>query len=305
MRKKYSAVGGQALIEGIMMKGKEKIAIAVRKQDGEIELKTEEIPKIEKSILVKIPILRGSVALISSMIVGIKALSYSAEFYAEVDEDYEVKGIEKWLNDKFGDKADTVMVVFSMIFALIMAFLLFGMLPSFIIGFLRSTSLNPVILSLFEGIVKISMFLGYVAIISRMKDVRRVFEYHGAEHKTIHCLESGEELTVENVKKFTTLHPRCGTSFLLIVFIVSIIIFTFISWNNILIRVLLKAVLLPLVAGISYEIIRWSGKNEGVLVNIISYPGLMVQKLTTKEPDEKQIEVALVALKEVLKYSEN
>lgn len=228
MGKKYSAVGGQALIEGIMMKGPESIAIAVRKQNGQIELKTEKPLKIEKTFLMKIPFVRGSIALISSMIVGIKALSYSAEFFAEAEEEYEAKGFEKWLYEKMGDKAETVLVVFSMVFALAMAFLLFGVIPSFLIGTLRNVVNSQVLLSAFEGIVKISMFLAYVIIISRMKDVKRVFEYHGAEHKTIHCLESGEELTVENARKFTTLHPRCGTSFLLIVFVISIIMFTFI-----------------------------------------------------------------------------
>jgi uncharacterized protein YqhQ len=304
MAKKYSAVGGQAIIEGVMMKGPNDVAIAVRKPDGEITIKMEKPSKIEKSFLLKIPVLRGSIALIASMIVGVKALSYSAEFYAEMEEGYEAKGFEKWIYDKLGDKAEDVMVAFSMVFALIMAFSLFGVLPTVIINMLKNFVENAKILSFFEGALKILMFITYILVISRMKDVRRVFEYHGAEHKVIHCLESGEELTVENARKFTTLHPRCGTSFLLIVFVISIIIFSFVSWSSLIVRIALKMILLPLVAGLSYEIIKWAGKSDSTLVKIISYPGLMMQKLTTKEPDDAQLEVALKAMMAVIEAKE-
>lgn len=300
MGKKYSAVGGQALIEGVMMKGKEDVAIAVRKPDGDITLKMEKPSKIEKSFILKIPILRGSIALIASMIVGIKSLSYSAQFYAEMEEDYEPKGFEKFLYDKLGDKAEDVMVAFSMVFALVMAFALFGALPTLLINTTKNFVSNQQLLSFFEGSLKILMFIAYVLVISRMKDIRRVFEYHGAEHKVIHCLESGEDLTVENARKFTTLHPRCGTSFLIIVFVISIIIFSFISWSNLLVRIALKLILLPVVAGISYEIIKIAGKSDSAIVKAISYPGLMMQKLTTREPDDKQLEVALAAMVAVL-----
>jgi uncharacterized protein YqhQ len=300
MSKKYSAVGGQAIIEGVMMKGKEDVAIAVRNPDGEITLKMEKPSKIEKSFLLKIPVLRGSVALIASMIVGVKALSYSAEFYAEMEEGYETKGFEKWIYDKLGDKAEDVMVAFSMVFALIMAFTLFGALPTVIINTLKNYVESQQVLSFLEGTLKILMFITYVLVISRMKDVSRVFEYHGAEHKVIHCLESGQDLTVENARKFTTLHPRCGTSFLIIVFVISIIIFSFISWSSILVRIALKIVLLPVVAGLSYEIIKIAGKSDSPIVKAISFPGLMMQKLTTKEPDDKQLEVALAAMIAVL-----
>lgn len=300
MGKKYSAVGGQALIEGVMMKGPDDIAIAVRKPDGEIIVKMEKPAKIEKSVLMKIPVLRGSVALVSSMIVGIKALSYSAEFFAEMEEGYEAKGFEKFIYDKLGDKAENVMVAFSMVFALIMAFTLFGALPTLLINTLKSVISNQQILSFLEGLVKILMFIGYVVIISQMRDVKRVFQYHGAEHKLIHCLESGKELTVENARSFTTLHPRCGTSFLLIVFVISIIIFSFISWSSIVMRIALKIILLPIVAGLSYEVIKIAGKSDSKIIKAISWPGLMMQKLTTKEPDDKQLEVALAAMKAVV-----
>lgn len=300
MGKQYSSIGGQALIEGVMMRGKRTIAIAVRKPDGSIDVKVEEVKGLGLSKLLKVPLLRGVLGMISSMVIGTKALAWSAEVYSELDPSYEVSGFEKWLYEKLGDKADSVIVGMSMIFALFLAFFLFGALPSLLINLLKSTTENRVILTSAEGILKIVVFITYIGAISFMKDIKRVFQYHGAEHKSIHCLENGMELTVENVKSFTTLHPRCGTSFLIIVLAVSIVVFSFISWSNIWMRIGLKLLLLPLIAGIAYEIIKWAGKNDNTFVNIVSYPGLMMQKLTTKEPDEAQIEVAIAALKKVL-----
>lgn len=300
MGKQYSSIGGQALIEGVMMRGKRTIAIAVRKPDGSIDVKVEEVKGLGLSKLLKIPLLRGVLGMISSMVIGTKALAWSAEVYSELDPSYEVSGFEKWLYEKLGDKADSVIVGMSMVFALFLAFFLFGALPSLLINLLKSTTENRVILTSAEGILKIVVFITYIGAISFMKDIKRVFQYHGAEHKSIHCLENGMELTVENVKSFTTLHPRCGTSFLIIVLAVSIVVFSFISWSNIWMRIGLKLLLLPLIAGIAYEIIKWAGKNDNTFVNIVSYPGLMMQKLTTKEPDEAQIEVAIAALKKVL-----
>lgn len=300
MGKQYSSVGGQALIEGVMMRGKNTIAIAIRRQDGSIDIKEENVTGLGKSPLLKLPLVRGVLGLISSMVVGTKALAWSAEAYSEVDESYEVGKFEKWLMEKMGDKADTVIVAISMVIALVMAFFLFGALPTLIINFLKSVTENRWILTTAEGILKIVVFVTYIGAISFMKDIRRVFQYHGAEHKAIHCLESGQELTVENVKRFTTLHPRCGTSFLMIVLAVSIVVFSFISWSNIWMRIALKIVFLPLIAGIAYEIIKWAGKNDNLAVKIVSYPGLMMQKLSTKEPDDRQIEVAIAALKRVL-----
>ena len=300
MSKQYSSVGGQALIEGVMMRGKNTIAIAIRRQDGSIDIKEETVKGLGKSPLLKVPLVRGVLGLISSMIVGTKALAWSAEAYSEVDDSYEVGKFEKWLMEKMGDKADTVIVAISMVIALVMAFFLFGALPTLIINFLKSVTENRWILTTAEGILKIVVFITYIGAISFMKDIRRVFQYHGAEHKAIHCLESGQELTVENVKRFTTLHPRCGTSFLMIVLAVSIVVFSFISWSNIWMRIALKIVFLPLIAGIAYEIIKWAGKNDNLAVKIVSYPGLMMQKLSTKEPDDRQIEVAIAALKRVL-----
>ena len=300
MSKKYCNIGGQALIEGVMMRGKKTIAIALRKADGSIEVKVEDVKSIHHSPFVKLPLVRGVVGLISSMVVGTKALAWSAEVYSEVDESYEVSKFEKWLMEKLGDKADTVLVAVSMVLALFMAFFLFGALPTLLINFLKSVTENRWVLTTAEGVLKIGVFIAYIGLISFMKDIRRVFQYHGAEHKAIHCIENGKELTVENVKSFTTLHPRCGTSFLIIVLAVSIVVFSFISWSNIWVRIGLKILFLPLIAGIAYEIIKWAGRKESLAVNIISYPGLMMQKLTTKEPDDRQIEVAIAALQKVI-----
>lgn len=294
MEKKIS-VGGQALIEGVMMRAKNKISIVVRKKDGDFVYKDQEING--DSFLMKIPILRGMIALISSMIIGIKALSFSAEFYAEEDDDYEMSKFDKWIYDKFGDNAENIIVAFSMVTAMILAFFMFGFAPTFLINFLKSNIENTVILSGLEGIVKIVIFISYLAVISNMKDIKRVFQYHGAEHKSIYTYEAGEKLTVKNAIKQKRLHPRCGTNFITIVLIVSIIIFSFISWESLITRVLLKVLLLPLVAGFSYEIIKLAGKSDNVFLKIISFPGMMMQKITTKEPDEKQLEVALEALK--------
>jgi uncharacterized protein YqhQ len=301
MKKNYTAIGGQALIEGVMMRGRKTIAIAVRKPNGEIEIKVEQVKAGGfLSKLGKIPVLRGVVGLISSMTVGIRALTYSAEVFSEADESIEPSKFDRWIMTRFGDKADSILVGISMVFALVMAFALFGAFPTLTTQFLRGVIKNQLVLTAIEGALKISMFIAYIAIISRMRDIRRVFQYHGAEHKSISCLESGQPLDLEHARHFTTLHPRCGTSFLLIVLVVSILVFSFISWTNILMRIALKVILLPLIAGMSYEIIKWAGKNDNILVKIVSYPGLMMQKLTTKEPDDQQLEVALAALHKVL-----
>ena len=297
MNEKIS-VGGQAIIEGIMMRAKNKISIVVRKSNGEFAYQ-DKIVKSNK-IISKIPILRGMFVLVASMVMGIKALSFSAEYFAEGDEDYEMDKFDKWIYDKFGDKAEDIIVVFSMVTALVLALVMFGIAPAFITSLFKVFTDNVVVLSALEGIMKITIFIGYLFAISRMKDIKRVFQYHGAEHKSIYTYESGEELTVENARKHIRLHPRCGTNFLTIVLIISILIFSFISWDSILLRVMYKILLLPLVAGVSYEIIKLAGKNDNIIFKIISYPGMMMQKITTSEPDDDQLEVALEALKRAL-----
>ncbi len=297
---KYTSIGGQALIEGIMMRGKDKIAIAIRKSDGEIITKVDPIKKGKFSFMSKIPLLRGVYAFFSSMIVGIKALNYSASFYDDGIE-YKKTKLEMWVENTFKDKADAIFVGFSMIFALIITALFFLVLPAYFSKFLTHRIESKLALSLLEGGFRFLLFLGYIVIISRMKDIQRVFEYHGAEHKTIRCFEARAELTPENAMKFTRLHPRCGTSFLLIVVMLSIVIFAFLGhFETPLYRVLLKFIFMPLVAGISYEIIKYAGSHDNFLVNIISWPGLMFQKLTTNEPDEGELECAIIALKAVL-----
>jgi uncharacterized protein YqhQ len=292
------SVGGQAIIEGVMMRAKNKISIVVRKNDGEFAYQD----KIVKSdtIISKIPILRGMAALISAMVIGIKALSFSAEYFAETDENYEMDKFDKWIYDKFGDKAEDIIVGVSMVIALVLALVMFGIAPTFLINLLKTFTNNTIILSALEGLMKITIFVGYLLAISKMKDIKRVFQYHGAEHKSIYTYESGEELIVENARKHIRLHPRCGTNFLTIVLIVSILTFSFISWESVLLRVLYKILLLPLVAGFSYEIIKLAGKSDNIIFKIISYPGMMMQKITTSEPDDEQLEVALEALKRAL-----
>lgn len=304
MSKKYTSIGGQALIEGIMMRGPEDIAIAVRKPDGEIVLKKDPIKALPNLAFLKWPIIRGSVALVSSMVVGIKALTYSAEFFEVEGEGEGESKFEKWLYEKLGDKADNILVAISMIFAMIFAFGLFGVLPTVLTNFFKATIENRWALAAVEGVMKIVLFLSYILLISNMKDVKRVFQYHGAEHKTIFCFESGLPLTVENVRKQGRLHPRCGTSFILFVLVISIMIFSVISWNSLLMRVALKVILFPVVAGLSYELLKYAGKHDGPVISALSYPGLMLQKLTTKEPDDGQIEVAIAAMKAVLKEEE-
>lgn len=303
MEKKYTSIGGQALIEGIMMRGPKDIAIAIRKPDGEVVLKKDPIKPLPKISMLKWPLIRGSVALISSMIVGMKALTYSAEFFDIEEESAGESKFEKWLYEKLGDKADNVIIAFSMVLAVVFAFGLFGVLPTVLTNFFKSVITNRWGLATVEGVMKIVLFLTYITLISKMKDVRRVFEYHGAEHKTIYCFEAGEELTVENVRKYPRLHPRCGTSFILYVLVISILIFSVVSWNSIMMRVGLKILLFPLVAGISYEILKWAGKSEGKFISALSYPGLQLQRITTSEPDDGQIEIAIIAMKAVLDSS--
>lgn len=303
MKKKYTSIGGQALIEGVMMRNGEKVAMAVRKADGAIELKKEVHSSKFKGIA-KVPFLRGIAALVGSMAVGVKALTWSAEFFEEEEGGEPESKFEVWMRDKFGKKADDIMIAFSMVFAVVMAFGLFGALPTLIISLTKRWIEDPLMLSALEGMMKIVMFVSYVAIISMMKDIKRVFQYHGAEHKVIYTYESGQPLTVENARKFTRLHPRCGTSFLLIVLIISIIIFSFVSWSSPIQRIGMKLVFFPLIAGLSFEIIKFTGKHDNPLVNLITWPGLMMQKLTTKEPDDQQLEVAIASLQAVLDENE-
>ena len=292
MKIKPKAVGGQAVIEGVMMKGAEDVSIAVRKPDGEIIVKKEKLKSNRKKVS-KIPILRGIYTFVDSMVMGVKALIYSADF-VEVEEE------EKKKPSKLDEFLEKNIVWISVVISVVFSVGLFILLPTVLVGVFKRFTDNNLILNGIEGIVRIAIFLGYILAISGMKDIRRVFEYHGAEHKSIFCYEHGEELTVENVRKYGRLHPRCGTSFLFIVMIVSILLFSMFSWSGVLMRLLIRILLIPVVAGISYEIIKWAGRSQSKLSCIVSAPGMWLQKLTTREPDDKQIEVAVEALKSVL-----
>ncbi len=299
--KHCTTIGGQALIEGVMMKGPKNIAMAVRKPDNEIELKKEELSTLStKHKFLKWPFIRGVVGLIEAMVIGVQSLMYSAQFYEE-EEAAEPGKIDKFFEKVFKDKAENVAMYISVFISLLISVVVFMLGPTFITNLIKRSIETPIILNLIEGFIRILMFLIYVVAISKLKDIQRVFEYHGAEHKTIHCYEHEEELTVENVKKYPILHPRCGTSFLFMVMIISILVFSFFGWPNPLKRFLIRIVMLPVIAGISYEVNRIIGRSNSRLAYLLSYPGLFIQKIaTTREPDASQIEVAIEALKGVL-----
>lgn len=288
-------VGGQAVIEGVMMRGSKGQATAIRKPDGKIEIDMKKIVPITKKYkFLNIPFIRGVFVLIDSLVTGINTLNYSASFFEEEDE--EESKFELWLKNKFGDKSNDLIVGGTMILSFALAIGLFVALPTGIASLFGALNLSPVLLNLIEAIIRMAILLIYMYSISKMEDIYRVFQYHGAEHKSIFCYEAGEELTVENVRKFTRFHPRCGTNFLFLIMFVSIIIFSFTGWGGFFERLLLRIVLIPIVSGITYELIRWLGKSENILSKIIAYPGLKLQELTTKEPDDEHLEVAIAAL---------
>lgn len=306
-----TSIGGQAVIEGVMMRGPHTIATAVRKPDGEIIIDKQEIGKVRKNEFFKLPIVRGCIGFFDSMIIGIKSLMYSAKFF-EIDEDgepieEEPSKFEMWLEEKLGsEKAMDAAIYISVILSLFLSVGLFILLPSFITGFLKPIISRHLFLNLIEGIIRIIIFIAYLALVSQMKDIKRVFMYHGAEHKSIHCYEKGFPLTIENVRKQTRLHPRCGTSFLLIVMVISIIIFSLISWDmNVFARLGYRLLLLPVVAGLSYEIIKFAGRHDNWFTKVISMPGLWFQYITTREPDDSQIEVAIASLNSVIPSDKN
>lgn len=288
MNKKLS-VGGQAVIEGVMMRGPKDVAVAVRKADGTIDVDVHPVNSIQdRHPILKKPLIRGVVVLIESLIMGMKALSYSAQVSGDEDEE---------MDDK--DMALTIVV------SVLLAVGLFIAIPTWSVRFLQHWTTNAVTLNLAEGVLRMAIFLAYIAAISSMKDIQRVFQYHGAEHKTIFTYEAGLPLTVENVRKFPRLHPRCGTNFLMIVMCISIFIFAFLGWPNLLERILSRVILMPVVAGVSYEIIRFAGRhNDNPWVHKLILPGLLLQKLTTREPADEMIEVAIASVKAVVPVDE-
>lgn len=297
-------IGGQAIMEGVMMRGADRTAIAMRLPSGELYLKTKmrkEDPKV-----MKVPLVRGVVAFVRSLIDGMGTLMESASILEEyAPEEYEEGKFEAWINKKFGAKAAwNILMTLALIVSIVISVLFFVILPTWVVNFMKEWTENAVILNLIEGFLRILMFVAYVLAIRNLNDVKNLFRYHGAEHKSIHCFENKEDLTVENAKKYYTLHPRCGTSFMMFVLIISILLFSFLGWPNLLWRIVSRLLLLPVIAAISYELLKWAGRSDGKLVIILSWPGLMLQKLTTAEPNDDQLEVALLSLKSVLVDSE-
>ena len=297
----YSGIGGQAVLEGVMMKNRDKYAVAVRKPNGEIDVEVEEYKGVcgDKKFA-KLPFIRGVFAFIDSLILGMKVTTYSASFYEEEDE--KPSKTEGKLEMLLGNKADDIMMTFTVILSVIIAVALFMLLPLFLSDLLGKYIRNASVIAIIEGLIRILIFIAYIAGISLMKDIKRLYMYHGAEHKCINCIEKGRPLTVKDVKRSSRQHKRCGTSFLLFVVLVSVIVFFFIRVDNMVLKLVLRIALVPVIAGISYEIIRLAGRSDNIVVRIISAPGLWMQKLTTKEPDEDMIEVAIASVEAVFDW---
>ena len=301
MKKKYvdhySGIGGQAVIEGIMMKNKDKYSVAVRTPEGEINVSLEEYDSFAPvKSLNRIPFIRGIFSFIDSLILGIRTLNYSASFYEDEEER------ERKKDSKNSEAAAKIISGITVVFSLAIAIALFMLLPYFLSQFLRRWILNDTVLAVLEGVIRIAIFVLYLVAISCMKDIRRVFMYHGAEHKCINCIEHGLPLSIENVAMSSRQHKRCGTSFLFFVVFISVILFVFIRVDDPVMRVVIRILLIPVIAGISYEIIRLVGRTNNIIVRILSAPGLMLQKLTTREPDDSMIEVAIMAVDAVFDW---
>ena len=300
----YSGVGGQAVLEGVMMKNKDRYAVAVRKPNGEIDVEISNYQGIlEESRFKKIPFIRGVFNFVDSLVLGMKALNHSADFYEEEEEETK---FDKALNKITKGKGEEVLTTFVMILSIVLAIGIFIVLPYFISSWLQDyfKIMNESMIAVLEGVLRIAIFLLYVVGISAMKDIRRVYMYHGAEHKCINCIEHGYELNLRNAKRSSRLHKRCGTSFLFFVMFVSIILFFFIRVDNQLLKVFLRIALMPVVAGISFEIIRLAGRSDNIIVRILSVPGMLIQRMTTKEPDDKMIEVAIASVEAVFDWKQ-
>lgn len=300
-----TSVGGQALIEGIMMRGPKKQAIVVRTPE-KLVVKEEELKFIkDKYPVLGWPLIRGTATFISSMVCGMKALTFSAECMPEEEQEEPTK-LDLWIEKKFGtEKAEKIIIAIAVVLGIALSVGLFMLLPTILTGALNNVVESRILKNLIEGLIRIAIFLIYMWLATKMKEIRRVWEYHGAEHKTIFCYEKGLPLTIENARRQSRFHPRCGTSFLFIVMIVSILVFAVVSWSNVWIRMLLRIVLLPVVVGISYELIRWAGRHDNLATRIISAPGKALQHLTTREPDDSMLEVAIEAIKLVIPENEN
>lgn len=298
---RYSGIGGQAVLEGVMMKNKDDYAVAIRKSNGEIEVELDVYRGIiHDSVLKKIPFIRGTFNFIDSLVLGMKSINYSASFYE--DEEAEETKVDKALDKLSGGKAESLLMGITTVFSVALAVGIFMLLPYFLSALLVQYIRNDSLLAIIEGAIRIVIFLIYVVAISLMKDIHRLYQYHGAEHKCINCIEKGRPLTVHNVMRSSRIHRRCGTSFMFFVIFVSIILFFFIRVDNVVYRVLLRVVLIPVIAGISYEIIRLAGRSDNFFVKIISAPGMLLQRLTTKEPDRDMVEVAIKSVEAVFDW---
>ena len=300
-KSRYSGIGGQAVLEGVMMKNKEKYAVAVRKPDGEIEVEVETYQGLAHGSKIKeLPFIRGIFNFLDSQLLGTRALNYSASFYEE--EDSKETKLDKAMDKMSGGNGEKLLSGIVTVISVVLAVGLFIVLPYFISSLFESFIRNRSLMSIIEGVIRIALFLLYVWGISAMKDIRRLYQYHGAEHKCINCIEKGRPLTVHNVMHSSRLHKRCGTSFIFFVMLVSIVLFFFIQVDNVAEKVILRILLMPVVAGISYEIIRLAGRTDNIFIKILSAPGMWIQRMTTKEPDESMAEVAIASVEAVFDW---
>lgn len=299
--RRYCGIGGQAVLEGVMMKNDEKYAVAVRKPDGEIEVELENFQGVmEEKAFRKIPFVRGIFNFADSMILGTKCLNYSAEFYE--DEGAKETAADRALNKLTGGRGEKFLSMLVTVFAVVLALGIFVALPMYLASLCREYVRSNALMSIIEGVIRIAVFILYIVGITLMKDIRRLYMYHGAEHKCINCIEKGKPLTVRNVMRSSRLHKRCGTSFIFFVLFVSIILFFFIQVSNPFARLAVRILLIPVIAGISYEIIRLAGRTDNILVNLLSAPGLLIQRLTTKEPTRDMVEVAIASVEAVFDW---
>lgn len=300
---KYSGIGGQAVIEGIMMKNGDEYATAVRKPDGEIVVeKNEYVSLTEKVKFFALPFVRGIFSFADSMVLGMKTLTFSAGFFEDDEDSSEPGRLEKFMSRVFGEKLEGILMTVVMIFSVVMAVGIFMILPLLLANIFRRFIPSPTVMAVIEGIIRILIFIGYIKVISRMEDIKRTFMYHGAEHKCINCIEHGMDLNVENVRSSSKQHKRCGTSFLLIVMVISILFFMVIRVDTVWLKIVSRVVLIPVIAGVSYEFLRLAGRSNSKVVDILSRPGMWMQNLTTKEPDDSMIEVAISAVEAVFDW---
>ena len=299
---KYSGIGGQAVIEGIMMQNGPDYAVAARKPDGEIEVKKDSYRSLtSRHGFLRLPFVRGIFSFADSMIVGMRALTWSCNFF-EDDEEEEEGALEKWLDKVFGEKLEGILMSIVMVFSFALAIAIFMVLPMLIANFCRSFIRSDTVMAILEGFIRIGIFVAYIKLVSRMDEIRRTFMYHGSEHKCINCIEHGLALNVDNVRASSKEHKRCGTSFIMFVMIVSILFFMVLRPETLWLRAVSRILLIPVIAGVSYEFLRFAGRHDSWIVNLLSRPGMWMQGLTTTEPDDSMIEVAIAAVEAVFDW---